>query len=101
MTAALPEPAEARGPRWCSPLAGHHFDVTVEVRAEEIRSITELGVGNLRRLQYHDRSAPEWTTIGRLLRPLEVVNAGLDGPVHTTSATRHAGCRGAPAAALR
>ncbi|TMR88385.1 hypothetical protein [Nonomuraea basaltis] len=35
----------------------------------------------MRRLQYHDRSAPGWTTIGRLLRPLEVVNAGLDGPV--------------------
>ncbi|MBO3746158.1 hypothetical protein J5X84_08800 [Streptosporangiaceae bacterium NEAU-GS5] len=52
--------------------------MTVEVRADEMRGIAEFGVRNLRRLQYHDRSAPGWTTIGRLLRPLEVVNAGLE-----------------------
>jgi hypothetical protein len=34
----------------------------------------------LRRLQYHDPSAPGWRVIRRLLRPLETVNAGLDSP---------------------
>lgn len=81
MTAALPGTAEVPAPRWYSPLVDHRFDTTVEVRADEMRGLAELGVRNLRRLQYHDRSAPGWTTVKRLLRPLEVVNAGLDGPV--------------------
>lgn len=81
MTVALPGAAEAPAPRRCSPLAGHRFDTTVEVRSVEIQGIAELGVRNLRRLQYHNRSAPGWTAIGRLLRPLEILNAGLDGPV--------------------
>lgn len=65
---------------WCSPLVGHHFDSAIEVRGEEARAIGELGVRNLRRLQYHDPQAPGWRVIGRLLRPLETVNAGLDSP---------------------
>jgi integrase len=66
--------------RWRSAITGHRFDTTVAVRPEEARAITELGVRNLRRLQYHDPSAPGWRVIGRLLRPLEAVNAGLDSP---------------------
>ncbi|ELB92897.1 hypothetical protein Rwratislav_11758 [Rhodococcus wratislaviensis IFP 2016] len=46
-----------------------------------MRAIGELGVRNLRRLQYHDPNAPGWRVIGRLLRTLETVNAGLDSPV--------------------
>ena len=78
---ALPEAAEAPASRWCSPLADQRFDTTVEVRPAERRGIACLGVRNLRRLQHHDPSAPGWAMIGRLLRLLEVVNAGLDGPL--------------------
>jgi hypothetical protein len=66
--------------RWRSPIATRRFDTTVAVRPEEARAIGELGVANLRRLQYHDPSAPGWRVIRRLLRPLEAVNAGLDSP---------------------
>ena len=67
-------------PCWRSPLSGHRFDTTIEVRAPEAQAITELGLRNLRRLQYHDPAAPGWLAIRRLLRPPEVVNAGLDSP---------------------
>jgi hypothetical protein len=67
--------------RWCSALVAHRFDTAIEVRDEGARAIGDLGIRNLRRLQCHDRSAPGWRVIGRLLRPLEVVNAGLDSPV--------------------
>lgn len=66
--------------RWCSSIIGHKFDTTIAVRAEESRAIGELGIRNLRRLQYHDPTAPGWRVIRRLLRPLEAVNAGLDSP---------------------
>ena len=66
--------------RWCSPIIRHKFDTTTSVRAAESRAIGKLGVRNLRRLQYHDPTAPGWRVIGRLLRPLEAVNAGLDSP---------------------
>ncbi|MFI6777503.1 tyrosine-type recombinase/integrase [Nocardia sp. NPDC050412] len=66
--------------RWRSPLSGHHFDTTVEIRPEEAAAVAELGLRNLRRLQYHDPSAPGWSTIRRLIRPPETVNAGLDSP---------------------
>lgn len=81
MTAPLsgtPEPDPES--RWCSPLVAHHFDTTIDLRDDEARAIGELGVRNLRRLQYHDPNAPGWHVIGRLLRPLETVNAGLDSP---------------------
>ncbi|RYF60368.1 MAG: hypothetical protein EOO27_06075 [Comamonadaceae bacterium] len=42
-----------------------------------MRAIGELGVRNLRWLQYHDPHVSGWRVIGRLLRPLETVNAGL------------------------
>jgi integrase len=81
VTAPLPQAVEtAPESRWRSPLAPHHFDTTVTVRPEEARAIGELGVRKLRRLQYHDPSEPGWGVIGRLLRPLEAVNAGLDSP---------------------
>lgn len=66
--------------RWTSPLAGHHFDTSIEVRPREARAVTELGIRNLRRLQYHDPTAPGWQTIRRLLRPIETINGGLDSP---------------------
>jgi integrase len=66
--------------RWRSPVAAHRFDTAAAVRAEEARAIQELGVRNLRQLQYHDPSAPSWRVIRRLLQPLEAVNAGLDSP---------------------
>jgi hypothetical protein len=69
--------------RWCSTIIGKEFDTTVAVRVEESQAIGELGVRNLRRLQYHDPTAPGWRVIGRLLRRLEAVNAGLDSPPTT------------------
>ena len=69
--------------RWCSSIIGHKFDTTIAVRAEESRAIGELGIRNLRRLQYHDPTAPGWRVIGRLLRPVEAVNAGEDSPPTT------------------
>jgi hypothetical protein len=81
VTAPLPGSADrAFETRWRSPIVADRFDTSVEVRSEEARAIGELGVRNLRRLQYHDPSAPGWHVIGRLLRPLEAVNAGLDSP---------------------
>ncbi|MBG6133991.1 hypothetical protein [Longispora fulva] len=38
---------------------------------------------NLRRLRRHDPIAPGWSVIGRLLRPLDAVNAALDSPPTT------------------
>lgn len=46
-----------QGDRWTSPLAGHHFDTSIELRPLEARAVTELGILNLRRLQYHDPTA--------------------------------------------
>lgn len=42
-----------------------------------------LGVDNLMRLRRHDRAAPGWAVIGRLLRPLDTVTATLDSPPTT------------------
>ncbi len=50
------------------------------VRPAEARAVSDLGVRNLRRLQYHDPSAPGWRVIARLLGPLEEVNAAPDSP---------------------
>lgn len=80
MTLHTMKSAAAQDDRWTSPLAGHHFDTTIEVRSQEAQAVTELGVRNLRRLQYHDPTAPGWQTIRRLLGPIETVNAGLDSP---------------------
>lgn len=66
--------------RWCSPLTGRRFDTSVDVRPDEARAITGLGVRNLRRMQYYDPAAPGWTLIRRLLLPIETVNSGLDSP---------------------
>jgi integrase len=76
-----PDGAEGTtGSRWRSPITGRRFDTTIALRSEERQAIEQLGVRNLRRLQYHDPSAPGWRVIRRLLGPLEAVNAGLDSP---------------------
>ncbi|MBQ9056497.1 hypothetical protein [Rhodococcus sp. (in: high G+C Gram-positive bacteria)] len=87
--------------RWCSSIIGHKFDTTIAVRAEESRAIGELGIRNLRRLQYHDPTAPGWRVIGRLLRPLEAVNAGGGFAAHCASAACHGRCNRSAADALR
>ncbi|MET9423382.1 hypothetical protein ABZY06_22110 [Streptomyces sp. NPDC006540] len=53
------------------------------LRPSEERAIRELGVDNLRRLRRHDPSAPGWSAIKLLLRPLDTVTAGLDSPPTT------------------
>ncbi|MFI0772712.1 hypothetical protein ACH4TQ_48885 [Streptomyces sp. NPDC021218] len=66
--------------RWSWPIALHCYDTAIAVRPDEVRAVRELGLRNLRRLQYHDPSAPGWRVIGRLYRPLKAVNASLDSP---------------------
>ncbi|MEV6762578.1 hypothetical protein AB0N16_18485 [Streptomyces sp. NPDC051105] len=46
----------------------------------EQRAIRELGVRHLRRLRHRDPDAPQWAEIGRLLQPLQDVNASFDTP---------------------
>ncbi|MGW1784867.1 hypothetical protein ACWCQQ_38035 [Streptomyces sp. NPDC002143] len=66
--------------RWSWPIVPDRYDTTVAVRPAEARAVLELGVRNLRRLQFHDPAAPGRRVIARLLGPLEAVNAALDSP---------------------
>jgi integrase len=75
--ASLPS-ALAEATRWCPPVIRPRLRVVV--RAEEAAAIAALGVANLRRLKTSDSGAPGWTAVGRLLRPLDAVNASLDSP---------------------
>ncbi|MFJ1551111.1 hypothetical protein [Streptomyces sp. NPDC088246] len=81
MTAPLPAVAAEDGAgRWSWPISPPRDDAAVAVRPAEARAVADLGVRNLRRLQYHDPSAPGRRVITRLLGPLEAVNAALDSP---------------------
>ncbi|WP_329612636.1 tyrosine-type recombinase/integrase [Streptomyces brevispora] len=82
MTAPLPAIAAEDGAgRWSWPISPPRDNAAVAVRPAEARAVADLGVRNLRRLQYHDPSAQGWRVIGRLLGPLEAVNAALDSPL--------------------
>lgn len=74
-TAPLPEGTDRR---WSSPIDSRRYDHSPVVTAAELRAIRELGIRNLRRLRYHDPAAPQWAEIGRLLRPLQDINASFD-----------------------
>lgn len=81
MTAPLPATAAEDGAgRWSWPIPPPRDNAAVAVRPAEARALADLGVRNLRRLQYHNPSAPGWRVIARLLGPLEAVNAALDSP---------------------
>ena len=81
MTASSTLAAVGRGDgRWTWPLDAGEFDTTIALRGNERRAIAELGSVNLRRLQRQDASAPGWSAVRRLLRPLDAVNAALDSP---------------------
>jgi hypothetical protein len=69
--------------RWVPPVDPLRFDTEITLRPSEEQAIRELGVDNLRRLRRHDPSAHGWSTIKRLLRPLDAVTAGLDSPPTT------------------
>ncbi|MGW3661319.1 tyrosine-type recombinase/integrase [Streptomyces sp. NPDC005151] len=81
MTAPLPaRVVEDWTGRWSWPIAPPREEAAVVLRPAEARAVSDLGVRNLRRLHYHDPSAPGWRVIARLLGPLEEVNAALDSP---------------------
>jgi hypothetical protein len=73
--------ADLEPDRWAWPIDVRQLDTAIALHGNEKRAITELGAVNLRRLARHDPLAPEWDVVGRLLRPLDAVNAALDSPV--------------------
>ncbi|HZM81558.1 MAG TPA: hypothetical protein VFC19_38025 [Candidatus Limnocylindrales bacterium] len=75
---ASPLPLAANVIRWRPPVIRPRLQVVVG--AEEAAAVVELGVSNLRRLKTSDPAEAGWRAIGRLLRPLDAVNAGLDSP---------------------
>ncbi|MEU0030823.1 hypothetical protein [Streptomyces sp. NPDC006335] len=76
-TAPLPE--NTVGP-WRSEIDLRRYDRSPVLSKAEQRAIRELGLRDLRRLRYHNADAPQWTAIGRLLRPLHDVNASFNTP---------------------
>jgi integrase len=66
--------------RWQWPIDPARYDTEILVRAAEKQAIGELGVDNVRRLRRHAPTAARWTTIRRLLQPLEAVRVSLDSP---------------------
>ncbi|MFG3024486.1 hypothetical protein ACGFZQ_39225 [Streptomyces sp. NPDC048254] len=78
--------------RWRSPIDLRRYDRSPVLSTAEQDAIRELGVRNLRRLRHHDPDAPQWAEIGRLLRPLQDVNASFDTPpnMHTRRAMHDA-----------
>ncbi|WP_219912474.1 tyrosine-type recombinase/integrase [Nonomuraea fuscirosea] len=81
MTAAPAGPARGPGAaRWQWPISTDMIGGGVVLREAEVTAIGELGLGNLRRLKWHDPDAPGWAAIRRLLRPLELADSSLDSP---------------------
>ena len=76
---AVSRPDSAGHWRWPVDLA--RYDTAPLLRAAEQDAITELGVGNLRRLARHDPAAQGWQQVRRLLRPLDAAAAALEGPL--------------------
>ncbi|MEU3520913.1 hypothetical protein ABZ770_37600 [Streptomyces sp. NPDC006654] len=66
--------------RWRSPIDMRRYDRSPVLSEAEQDAIRGLGVRNLRRLRHHDPDAPQWAEFGRLLRPLQDVNASFDTP---------------------
>ncbi|MCW1100158.1 hypothetical protein OJ963_41005 [Streptomyces sp. RS2] len=82
MTAPLSAVAAENGAgRWSWPISPPRDTAALGVRPAEARAVADLGLRNLRRLQYYDPSAPGWRVIARLLGPLEAVNAALGSPL--------------------
>ncbi|MFC9607994.1 class I SAM-dependent methyltransferase [Streptomyces niveus] len=78
MTAPLPATAAEDGAeRWSWPISPPRDDAAGVMRPAEARAVADLGVRNLRRLQYHDPSAPGWRVIARLLAEAPYLRAAL------------------------
>lgn len=80
MTSPRSPAAAAEQQRWHQPVDPRRCDTSTTVRAVEVTAIRELGVEGLRRLRCRDSHASGWERVGRLLQPLEAVNAALDSP---------------------
>ncbi|MGW3941649.1 tyrosine-type recombinase/integrase [Streptomyces phaeochromogenes] len=65
---------------WQCPIDLRRYDRSPVLSKAEQHAIRGLSVRNLRRLRHHDADAPQWAEVGRLLRPLQDVNASFDLP---------------------
>ncbi|MET8630907.1 hypothetical protein ABZW30_45725 [Kitasatospora sp. NPDC004669] len=91
MTApALAPLSETDGrPVWSWPIAPDRYNRRPDLTVLESEALRRLGM-NLRRRRCYDRDAPEWDTIGRLLRPLDDARAAMhcpDTPHHRRAIT--------------
>ncbi|HEX8347450.1 MAG TPA: tyrosine-type recombinase/integrase [Actinoplanes sp.] len=66
---------------WTWPIDLARYNQRVELSSLERTALRQLGMDNLRRRRGYDTTAPEWSTIGRLLRPLDDARASMRPPV--------------------
>ncbi|MFJ8010327.1 hypothetical protein [Streptomyces fagopyri] len=66
--------------RWSWPISPPQRNTAAAARPAQARTVADLGVRNLRRLHYHDPSAPDWRAIARPPSPPETVNAAPNSP---------------------
>ncbi len=83
VSTASPNAITAAADRWSWPILPQSYDSWALIEAAERQAIETLGAVNLRRLRRRDPAAPGWSTLARLLGPLETVNAALDSPLTT------------------
>jgi Phage integrase family. len=75
-TAAAAGGRADRDRRW--PVTLDRHDRRLELSVTELEALRQLGIAEMRRLHRGSREAPEWSALGRLVQPLEDVNAALE-----------------------
>jgi integrase len=69
--------------RWSWPIDLTRYDRTPELSSDELAALVALD-WNVRRGRCHDSTRPEWTTIARLVRPLDDARLSLSIPSTNT-----------------